>query len=261
MEGLGAPVTRRPCSIRRVLPNNTRILMHLRRKLVYIAFIALVLLPVRAAFAADDLEKVLHRLDIAAANFRTTSADFQFDTIETEPIPDKDVQKGTVYYQRKGAAFQMAAHIREVNGKVVPKVYTYSAGIFRLYEKLTNQVRNFTKASKFESYLMLGFGASGKDMEQKWEIKYLGSEILSDGKSAVKTEKLELVAKDPEVRKNLPKVTIWIDPERGVSLKQVFDEGPGEHRDCVYFNIKVNQTLPSDAFTFKTDSKTTHINR
>jgi outer membrane lipoprotein-sorting protein len=103
---------------------------------------------------------------------------------------------------------------------------------------------------------MLGFGASGKDLADKWEVKYLGSEML-DG---VKTEKLELVAKDPVVRKNLPKVTVWIDAERGVSLKQVFDEGPGQYRVCVYFNIKVNQTLPADAFTLKTDSKTVVVN-
>jgi hypothetical protein len=57
------------------------------------------------------------------------------------------VQKGTVYYERKGKAFQMAAHIREVNGKPVPKVYTYSGGKVKLYEKLTNQVRTFTKAA------------------------------------------------------------------------------------------------------------------
>ena len=235
--------------------------MRLRRKLVYAAFIALVLLPVRTAYAADDLETVLHRLDVAAANFHTTSADFQFDTIETVPVPDKDVQRGTVYYQRKGAAFQMAAHIREVNGKVVPKVYTYSAGILKLYEKLTDQVRNFTKAGKYESYLMLGFGASGKDLEQKWEIKYVGPEILSDGKSAVKTEKLELVAKDPAVRKVLSRVTIWVDPDRAVSLKQVFDEGPGTYRVCLYSNFKTNQPLPPDAFTFKTDRQTEYINQ
>jgi outer membrane lipoprotein-sorting protein len=104
---------------------------------------------------------------------------------------------------------------------------------------------------------MLGFGASGKDLEQKWEIKYIGSETL-DG---VKTEKLELIAKDPAVLKNIPKVTIWVDPERGVSLKQVFDEGPGQYRVSVYFNIKVNQPLPADAFTFKTDGKTAYVKR
>ena len=70
------------------------------------------------------------------------------------------------------------------------------------------------------------------------------------------TEKLELVAKDASVRKNIVKVTIWMDTERGVSLQQVFDEGQGQSRTCHYTNIKVNQSLPSDAFTLKTDRQT-----
>ena len=133
----------------------------------------------------------------------------------------------------------------------------FSGGVFKLYEPGINQVTTYSKAGRFESYVMLGFGASGKDLAEKWEIKYLGSEIL-DG---VKTEKLELVAKDPEVRKNIPKVTVWMDAERGVSLKQVFDEGVGQSRVSVYFNIKVNQPLPAGAFSFKTDANTQYISR
>jgi len=67
------------------------------------------------------------------------------------------------------------------------------------------------------------------------------------------------VPKDPAVRKNLPKVTVWMDTDRGISLKQVFDEGPGQYRVCVYFGIKLNQSLPSDAFKLSTDSKTTYV--
>jgi outer membrane lipoprotein-sorting protein len=235
--------------------------MHSARKLIVAVSIALLLLAARAGFAApaDEMAKqaVLRRLDVAAANFHSTSADFEFDTVETDPIPDKDVQKGTVYYARKGNAFQMAAHIHELNGKISSKVYSYASGVLNLYEKLTNQVTRFSKVSQYESYLMLGFGASGKDLEEKWEIKYLGPETLT----GVKTEKLELVAKDLSVRKNLPKVTIWVDTDRAVSLKQVFNEGPSQYRVCVYFNIRTNQPLPADAFTFKTDKQTVLVNR
>jgi outer membrane lipoprotein-sorting protein len=237
--------------------------MHVARKLFVTASIAMLLLAARAAIAAPDnadaKEKVLRRLDAAAANFRSTSADFEFDSVETDPIPDKDVQTGTVYYERTGKNFRMAAHIREDNKKKIDKVYSFSGGVFKLFEGgNVNQVTTYSQVSKFESYLMLGFGASGKDLEDKWEIKYLGPEML-DG---VKTDKLELVAKDPAVRKNIPKVTVWMDAERGISLKQVFDEGSGEYRVSVYFNIKVNQPpLPADAFTFKTDSKTQFVSR
>ena len=235
--------------------------MHRGRKLVITALMAALLLAARAASATPAEEKakdeVLRRLDASAANFHSTSADFEFDAVETEPIPDKDVQKGTVYYERKGNSFQMAAHIHELNGKIASKVYSYTSGVFKLYEKLTNQVTRFSKVSQYESYLMLGFGASGKSLEEKWEIKYLGPEMI-DG---VKTEKLEMVAKDLTVRKNIPKVTIWLDTERAVSLKQIFEEGPGQYRVCFYFNFKTNQPLPADAFDLKTDKQTVFVNR
>jgi outer membrane lipoprotein-sorting protein len=213
-----------------------------------------------AAVPAEDastLDKVLRQLDTAAANFHSTTADFEFDSVETDPVYDKEVQKGTVYYERNGSGFRMAAHINEINGKPVPKTYTYAGGVLKLYEKLTNQVTTFSKLSQYESWFMLGFGASGKDLEQKWEMKYLGSETV-DG---VKTEKLEMVAKDPQIRKNIRKVTIWVDPSRGISLKQVFDETATNYRVAVYFNIKVNQPLPGDAFTIKTDGQTQFVNR
>lgn len=221
------------------------------------AILGLALLPVRSARAADNLESVLHRLDVSSARFHTVTADFEFDSVQTDPVPDKDVQKGTIYCERKGHSLDLGMHIGEENGRPVPKVVVFSKGVFKLYEQLINQVTTSNKAGKYESYMGLGFGASGKELAAAWNIKDLGPETL-DG---VKTEKLELVAKDPQVLKMFPKVTVWIDTERDVTLKQVFEEGQGQYRVCVYFNIKLNQSLPKDAFSFKTDKKTTYVQR
>ena len=231
--------------------------MQKRHTLILAGALALALLPTQAAFGADDKERVLRKLDAAAANFHSTSAEFQFDSVTTEPVEEKDIQKGVIYFERKGSAFQMAAHIEEQNGKKNPKMYSYSGGVFKLYEPGPDQVTILSKVSQYESWLMLGFGASGKELEQKWEITYLGSEVLT-GK---KTEHLKLVPKDPGIRKNFPKVEIWVDPETGVSLKQVFDQGPGQYRVSVYFNMKVNKPLPADAFVLKTTKKTLVVNR
>jgi len=233
--------------------------MHLRSKLFFAASMTVLLLAARlsAATPTEEKDKVLRRLDTVAANFHSTSADFEFDSVTKDPIPETDVQKGTVYYERKGKAFQMAAHIETENGKPVPKVYVYSGGSFKLYEKKINQVTTLSKLSQYESWFMLGFGASGKELGEKWEITYKGTEKL-DG---VTTSILEMVPKDPAIRKNLPKVTVWMDLERGVSLKQVFDQGPGQYRVSVYFNIKVNEPLPKNAFTLETDKQTQYVNR
>jgi hypothetical protein len=220
--------------------------MHLRKRFLFLAIFSVALLPARLALA-DDLQQVLQKLDASAKNFHTTTANFEFDTIQTDPIPDTDVQTGVAYYERKGDSFQMAAHIHEHNKGVSHKIYMFSGGVLRISETgKESDARTYSQVSKYESYLMLGFGASGTDLEDKWTVTYLGTEML-DG---VKTDKLELVAKDPSLRKTLQKVTIWMDSARAVSLKDVFDEGDGQSLVCTYSDIKVNQPLPRDAFSF-----------
>jgi len=225
--------------------------MHLRIKLAFAAALALAFLPGRAASAAspDDLKSVLERLNVAAANFHSTAADVEFDDITTDPVYDKDVFKGVVYYDRKGTAFRMGVHFNQHNGKPSTKAYTFVGGVLKIHESGTGQESTYAQAGKFESYVMLGFGASGTDLQAKWEIKDIGTESI-DG---VKTAILELVAKDPAVRKNLSKVTIWMDPDRAVSLKQVFTINATSSKVCFYSNFKLNTSLPSEAFTFKAD--------
>jgi outer membrane lipoprotein-sorting protein len=230
-------------------------MMHRIKVLALASFLGVNLFSSPGMFAADDLNSVIGKLNTAAQGFRTATADVEFDTAQTKPVPDTDVQKGVVYYERGENSFQMSVHIATDDDQPAPKVIVCCAkGSIQLYEKLSNQVTTLSKLSQYESWFMLGFGASGTELEEKWDITYDGPETV-DG---VQTAKLELVPKDPTVRKNLPRVILWMDTGRAVSLKQYFDEGNGQSRTCHYTNIQVNGKLPKDAFTFKTDGKTTY---
>ncbi len=226
------------------------------RKFAAAAPLALMLFAVRLASAAD-LKSVLHQLDEAAKHFHTASADFKFDNIQTEPVPDTDVWTGVVYYEHNGHEFQMAAHIGQRNNQPYPAIYNYNHGVFEYYDENLNHITRYSNAGNLGGYLMTGFGASGKELGDKFNITYLGQETI-DG---VVTEKLQMVPKDPKVLRFFSKVTIWIDPTRDVNLKQVFDEGEGLSRVCTYTNIKVDVPVSSDDFTFKTNGKTTVTNQ
>jgi outer membrane lipoprotein-sorting protein len=232
--------------------------MRLRLRLIFVAAFLFAFLPGRTALGAtqDDLKSVLDRLNVSAANFHSVSASVEFDNVETDPVPETDVQKGVVYYDRKNNSVQMGVHMSEHNGKPSGKAYTYVGGVFKLFESGVNQVTTYVKASKWESYIDLGFGASGKDLQDKWDIKYLGSEQLG----GVNTAKLELTPKDPELRKNLSKVTIWVDADHAVSLKQVFTFNSSTYV-CLYSGFNFNQKLPGDAFKFKTNAQTAYQNQ
>jgi hypothetical protein len=225
--------------------------MHSARRSAFFALIVAALLlsrPVRA----DDLNQVLQRLDVAAKSFTNVVTDVEFKTVMTVPVPDTDVMNAVAYYERNDGHFKMAAHIHERGDgrNMQPSAITYifSGGVLRESDTgKESDVHTINQASKYESYLGLGFGASGSDLQSKWDIKYLGTETI-DG---VQTDKLELVAKDPTVRQNLPKVTIWLDTAHAVSIKQIFDEGGGTTRTCHYTNIRTGQKkLPGDAFSF-----------
>ena len=219
--------------------------------------LAFLLISARAVFAADDLKSVLAQLNAAAPRFHSASGSFEQTSEQTEPISDKEVLNGFVYYERRSNSSTLGIHIENQNGRSVPKTIVVKGGVCAMYEKLPNQVTRSKCGGKFESYLSLGFGASGNDLEANFNITYGGSETLN----GVKLAKLDLVPKDPEALKLFRKVTIWIDAERGVNLKQYFDQGQGQSRTVTYSNIKLNESLPSGAFSFKTDSKTQYINR
>jgi hypothetical protein len=237
--------------------------MHLKIRVVLAAVVVFGVFCCRAALAApqDDLKSVLDQLNTSAANFHSAEANVEYDTVETDPVPDTDVQKGVFDFERKGGTVRTAVHFSEHNGRPSGKAYTYLGGVFKLFEPSINQVTVHSGAGKYESYVILGFGASGNDLAAKWDIAYQGTEMLSDGKGMVETAKLELVAKDPAVRKTIPKVVIWVDPHRAISLKQVFTLSSTSTWVCTYTNIKLNQSLPSDAFAFKTNGKTVFQNQ
>ena len=96
--------------------------MHKGIKLFLSASLALLLLP--AAFAAppdNKLAEVLRKLDAAAANFHSTSADFEFDSVQTDPIPDKDVQNRHGLLRAQRIELQDGSPYRPVQRQACPQ--------------------------------------------------------------------------------------------------------------------------------------------
>lgn len=232
--------------------------MKVARKFAFAAPLLLLLLPAPSGLAAQNtaaagkLQQVLAQLDSSAKKFRSASADFEFKNIQTVPVPDTDIMTGKVYYQHQGGGLRVAAHITQHNGQPYESVYTYNNGVFQLYQKNLNQVTKYQNAANLAGYVSLGFGATGKELQDQFQITYVGQETI-DG---VKTYKLDLVFKNDKARATIPKVTMWIDPVRDVSLKQVFDEGQGLSRIATYTHIEMNHSIASSEFTFKTNKKT-----
>ena len=203
--------------------------------------------PASNASSNSSLEGVLTQMDSAAAQFRNAEADFVWDQYQ-KVVNETDTQKGKVYYRRTGKGeTQMSANIQSPEQKYL----VFADGKIRLYQPKIQQVNEYDAGKnrdQFQSFLVLGFGGRGHDLPMQFEVKFVGYENV-DG---VKTAKLELIPKAPNVKNMFAQIVIWIDPARGISLKQQFFEPSGDYRIADYSNIKLNGKVPDDVFKLHT---------
>jgi outer membrane lipoprotein-sorting protein len=189
-------------------------------------------------------------MDAAAANFRTTQADFVWEQYE-KVVDVTDTQEGTVYYRRSGKEIEMMAEIKKPDRKFV----LYKNSELKVYQPKIEQVMVHPAGknrSEIESYLVLGFGGSGQDLVKAFEVTYQGSETVSGTASA----KLQLVPKSEKLRKTFARIILWIDLQRGISVQQQFFETQGDYRLAKYSSIRVNEKINNDVFQLKTTGKT-----
>lgn len=203
----------------------------------------------------DHLNEVLRQMDAASLKFKSAEADFRKELFQ-RVIRDTTTQSGTIYFLKSGSSLQMGAVFAPPEAKVVE----YKDGRLRLFDPGPNHLTEMdgrNNQAQYESFLTLGFGGSGKDLEKTWNITDQGTESMSDGGQPVKVEKLDLVNKDPQQRNSIAHVTIWIDPTRAVSLKQEFFFTSEDTQTAVYTHIRYNQNVNTKRYAIKTDSKTT----
>ncbi len=208
-----------------------------------------------AQTASPQLTALLAKMDTASKSFHSAQAEFQWDYYE-KIVHDTTTQTGIIYFQREVGGTEMGAVIMDPARSKVVKGIHFKGTELQMFDPGVNQITVLNESSnqtEIESFLTLGFGAGGSDLAKIWNITDMGPETI-DG---VATEKLD--NKNPETRKNVLHVTIWIDAARAVALKQVAYQSGGNYRTATYKNIRLNGSIDKTRFAFKTDKKTQTI--
>ena len=221
-------------------------------KLRTIAIAGWLLFCAVAAMQAQNLDAVLDSMDQAATSFHDAQCDFVADQYQ-KVVDDHDLQKGTMYFRRQADSVEMAADFT-----APPKYVLFSKGIVSYYQPAINQVTQYSAGKNkadFESFLVLGFGGRGHDLAKSYDVKFAGMEQVQ----GVNAGKLELTPKSQKVLSMFNKITLWIDPARGISVQQRFDEPSGDYRVTKYSNIQINKKISNDVFKLKTTGKTTIV--
>lgn len=213
----------------------------MKRIAIVSAAVACLIAPLLRAESCDT-DKVLSQMDAASAKFQSTQADFKWDVLQSV-VNEHDIQSGTIYFERHSDSTSMAAYIKQPAEKSV----FFNGNTLSLIQPEIKQETIFSAGSnrgQYESFLTLGFGGSGKNLQQNWTITCDGMEPIN----GIQTAKLDLKPKQESVANTFSHVTIWIDPARSLSLKQIFYEPSGDNRTATYNAIKYNTRIPADVF-------------
>jgi len=219
---------------------------------VALALISMLLAASWAQQPSDPhLQAVFAQIDRTAANFHTTRANFVWNQY-TKLVDETDVQKGMVYFRRAGSQIEMAADVKDPQP---PKYVLFTDSKVELYQPKIDQVTQYNVGkdrAAFETFLVLGFGGSAQDMQNSFEVSYLENEKVA----GVDCAKLNLVPKSAKVRGTFDHIWLWIDPARGVSLKQQLFAPNGDYRLAEYSDIRLNEKISDSVFKLKTTGKT-----
>ena len=195
-------------------------------------------------YAATDtaLDRSLRQMDAAAAKFQSAEADLKWEFFE-KVVRDTTTQTGSTYFLKTKSGTEMGAIITAPSLKYLH----FGNGKGSLYDAVAKKLTPFDAGkdrSRVESFLTLGFGGSGKDLERAWTITMQGTETV-DGTPTVK---LDLVPKDPATAQTFTHVLVWIDTARAISLKQLFTTPEGDTRTTYYTHIRYNTPVDTKKY-------------
>lgn len=219
------------------------------KKTIFALLLTVAPIALHAQPKPGELDAVLRQMDAASPRFKSAEADFQWDFYE-RVVRQTTTQHGDIYFKKNGSNLEMGA-------KVLPpgaKFLAFKGGKLAVFDPSTKDLKIYDSGknrAQLESFLTLGFGGSGSDLAKAWTVTYLGNEPLSDGKATVSTAKLDLVSKDANVRNMFTHVTIWVDANRGISLKQQFFTPSDDYRTTIYSNIRYNQSVDTKSYEYK----------
>lgn len=206
-----------------------------------------------SAFSQESgrLDQILAAMDRNAKAFRNAQAGFtarMWNSVINGFVPPDD--EGKIYLRKADSGIEASAIYRQPPDKQIK----FSGNQLEIYQN--GEINTYNASAhrdELETFLVLGFGSSGEDLRNSYDIKDVGPEKVE----GFDTEKLELVPKSAFVLAHVPKIILWMDPQLGISRQQqIYVEKEGDYRLAQYTDIAINKNLPKNAFKMKASSKT-----
>lgn len=195
-------------------------------------------LTVACLASGEELKSILSRMDQSSETFHSMTADLTMATY-TAILDDTTTEHGDLKMEKEKNSTQAIIHF---TGAKEERTIGFFNKQIQLYTPKLNliQVYKLGKSAKFlDQYLLLGFGTSGKDLAEGYDIQLAGSEPV--GGQA--TSKLVLTPKQATVKEQISKVEMWIPANSGYPVQQKFYNPSGNYRLVTYTNFQLNPQL------------------
>lgn len=195
---------------------------------------------------AADPRKVLALMDETAKSFRSLSGTI-IKRSHVEVLNETTVESGTFRLRRSGKDLRMLLEFTKPSARAM----SFQGREVRIfYPKLnTVQVYDLGKQRQLvDQFLLLGFGASGKDLTSGYRVNYVAQEDIA----GIKAYHLELTPKSKELAEQISKIELWISPSDGQPVRQKFHQRGGDYVEIDYLATKLNPPLSAADLQLKT---------
>lgn len=213
-------------------------------KLLPVLFAVAVCLP---AAQADSLSELFLRLDAAAPSFKGVSADLT-KVSQIAVLNDTSSESGRLKLQKRKGTDVRA--IIDFTGEKDKRTLAFADRTLKIYSPNLSLVQKYDlgRSVKFlNQYLLLGFGTSGKDLQNSYDITLLPPDTVN-GKT---TTHLQLTPKDPGAREKLAGAELWFPTDAAYPIQQKFIEPNGNFTVITYSNVNLHPTFDSKGLELK----------
>lgn len=191
---------------------------------------------------AESLADVLARMDKAALEFRSFSADVK-RTEFTAVLSESETSSGSVRVRRaKGGVTGLMEF-----GEPDPRRIRFDGRTAQTYYPKANRLEVIDigkHGGAIEQFILLGFGTTAAEMRKSYDMKLGGAEQLN----GIATTRIELLPKEGEAKKLVTKIELWIPEGESSPIQEKVTEPSRNYHLFVYSNFKANPALPDSAF-------------
>ncbi len=202
-----------------------------------------------------DLSEILSRMNDAAKNLKTLSANLEYTKV-TALVNDKSTETGRLFF-RKSKNPEILIDIKKPETKTI----LFKKNGAEIFLPKINQVQEYNlegKSGLVEQFFLLGFGTETGELRKNYDVKYSTEEDLDGDTTAV----LELTPLAASIQAQIEKVHLWVSEESWLPVQQKFFQPGGDYFQARYTAVKVNRQLPSSTFQIKApeDAKRVKMN-